>query len=100
MRRLVHELGIAMPSPFPGMDPYLESQPFWADLHAAMLQLMKGEIKKRLPRGYSGWTDIYIWLHEPDAQTRRDRPDDFVTEKKTRQTNGGITTMAMPAPAT
>ena len=24
-----------MPSPFPGIDPYLESQGYWPDFHAA-----------------------------------------------------------------
>lgn len=85
-------------SPFPGMDPYLESQPFWADFHAAMLIVMKAELKKRLPRKYAVWSDIYIWLHEPDAQTRRGRPDELITAERSRDQNGGVATM--PAPAT
>lgn len=86
-----------MPAPFPGMDPYLESQPFWADFHAAMLIFMKGELKKRLPRKYTVWSDIYVWLHEPDAQTRRGRPDDFITAKRSRHENGAAATMTAPA---
>ena len=30
----------AMPSPFPGMDPFLESQGFWQDFHTSMLTLL------------------------------------------------------------
>ena len=26
-----------MPSPFPGLDPYLESQGYWPDFHAALI---------------------------------------------------------------
>ena len=53
-----------MPSPFPGMDPYLEAQPFWANLHSTLIAVAQAELKKRLPRGFSVWSDIYIWLHK------------------------------------
>lgn len=33
-----------MPSPFPGMDPYLENPRFWSDVH----QRLAGEISDRL----------------------------------------------------
>ncbi len=64
-----------MPSPFPGMDPYLEAPPFWSDLHFALIMALKADLKKRLPAGYSVWADQYIWLHEPDAETRRGKPE-------------------------
>src|SRR4051794_26600783 len=54
-----------MPSPFPGMDPYLEAQPYWSTLHANLITAMQGELKKRVPPTYSVWSDVYIWLHEP-----------------------------------
>jgi len=80
------------------MDPYLESQPFWGDFHASFLSAIKGELKKRVPDNYSVWSDIYIWLHEPDAVTRRGKPDNFLTSKAAPDTNGGLATL--PAPAT
>ena len=45
-----------MPSPFPGMDPYLESPPFWAPLHAGLIAAMQRELKQRVPRRYSVWS--------------------------------------------
>ena len=87
-----------MPSPFPGMDPYLESQPYWANLHSSMFSAVQSELKKRLPRGYAIWLDIYVWLHEPDAETRRGKPDDFITHKHRGESANGVTTL--PAPAT
>src|SRR5205807_4555047 len=54
----------AMPSPFPGMDPYLEAQPYWSTLHANLFTAMQGELKRRVPRSYSVWSDVYIWLLE------------------------------------
>jgi hypothetical protein len=79
------------------MDPYLESQPFWADFHGSLLSAIKGELNKRLPDNYSVWSDIYIWLHEPDAETRRGKPDNFVTSIE-KPSNGGLATL--PAPTT
>lgn len=36
-----------MPSPFPGMDPYLE--PYWGDIHHTMITLARGTIQDQLP---------------------------------------------------
>lgn len=85
-----------MPSPFPGMDPYLESQPFWSNLHSSMIVHAQAELKKRLPRKYSVWSDIYIWLHEPTAETRRGKPDDLITGSGLEVTNGGVATLTAP----
>src|SRR5687768_1818589 len=64
-----------MPSPFPGMDPYLEGPPFWSDLHGSLLSSIKAELNRLLPENYSVWSDIYVWLHEPDFETRRGKAD-------------------------
>lgn len=87
-----------MPSPFPGMDPYLESQPFWGDLHTTLIGVIKGALKKRVPANYAVWSDVYIWLHEPDAETRRGRPDNFVTSRPSAERAGDLATL--PAPST
>jgi hypothetical protein len=42
----------AMPSPFPGMDPYLENSSFWPDLHLALAAAISGELNHSLPRPY------------------------------------------------
>src|SRR5258708_3487202 len=86
-----------MPSPFPGMDPYLEAQPFWGNLHSSMLATMQLHLKKRLPAGYSVWSDVYIWLHEPDAESRRGKPDELIMARKSRETSGGLATLLAPA---
>ncbi len=85
-----------MPSPFPGMDPYLESPPFWGDLHGTMISVIKADLNQRLPANYSAWSDIYIWLHEPDAETRRGKPDDFITSKNAGASNEGRTVLTAP----
>ena len=87
-----------MSSPFPGMDPYLESPPFWGDLHGSMLAGIKAQLQDRLPGHYSVWSDIYVWLHEPDLETRRGKPDDFITSAPRPKGNAGL--VMLPAPTT
>jgi hypothetical protein len=80
------------------MDPYLEAQPFWNNLHSTMIVMLQGELKRRLPRKYTVWSDIYIWLHEPDAETRRGKPDNFVTSHGSAA--NGSSLLTLPAPST
>jgi Protein of unknown function (DUF4058) len=41
-----------MPSPFPGMDPYLEAPEIWHDLHAAFAAQISGALNSTLPSPY------------------------------------------------
>lgn len=41
-----------MPSPFPGMDPYLEAPHIWPDLHNALAGGIRSELNQTLPRPY------------------------------------------------
>lgn len=41
-----------MPSPFPGMDPYLESQPIWRDLHKNLATTIQHQLNPRLRPRY------------------------------------------------
>ena len=38
-----------MPSPFPGMDPYLESPSFWGELHSSLITALYLDLNARLP---------------------------------------------------
>lgn len=90
-----------MPSPFPGMDPYLESQPFWSPLHSGLITAMQRELKARVPRKYSVWTDLNIWLQEPGSEDEGDpfEPDVYLTEKSA-ESSGGAALAVINAPAT
>src|SRR5215831_9828701 len=65
-----------MASPFPGMDPYLEVDPFWSNFRSSLLTCIQGELKKRLPLHYSVWIDIRVGL---DREARK-----FLTIKEAR----------------
>lgn len=41
-----------MPSPFPGIDPYVESQGYWPDLHAALNLYCRDALNEILPDEY------------------------------------------------
>jgi len=78
-----------MPSPFPGMDPYIESSGMWKECHTALIYLVHAQLNSRLPEGYTASTDIHVWLQEADAESRRVRrePDVYVSETSAR---GGV----------
>jgi hypothetical protein len=66
-----------MPSPFPGMDPFLESPDWFPDLHSSMITFIKGELQARLPESYYARSDQRVWLDlgyrhvEPDVNVIR-----------------------------
>ena len=41
-----------MPSPFPGMDPYLEASDIWPDFQHALAADIRGELNRVLPLPY------------------------------------------------
>lgn len=41
-----------MPSPFPGMDPYLEALDIWPDVHHALATVIRDELNQDLPPPY------------------------------------------------
>ena len=45
-----------MPSPFPGMDPYLEHPGIWPGVHLLLIATLAETLNRKLPRNY--WTAI------------------------------------------
>ena len=60
-----------MPSPFPGMDPYLESPDWFPDLHDGLIFTIKAALQTSLPRAYYARTRQHVWLdlgHRPPVE--------------------------------
>ncbi len=78
-----------MPSPFPGMDPYLEAD-LWPDVHATLLPLIRQALVAGLPTGYVASLDQYVWLADGDdgEPVRRGKPDTFVSEEPAARSRG------------
>jgi hypothetical protein len=91
-----------MPSPFPGMDPYLENPSRWPEFHGALLFCFRAALNAVLPPRYVASVDLHVWLHEPDAETRTriGKPDVYLTDQPgtTGPASGGATA-TLPAPA-
>jgi hypothetical protein len=70
-----------MPSPFPGMDPYLEDPWIWPDFHLTLVVALRTELNRRLPPGYVALVDRYVWVQEPETEERKrlGKPDVFLT---------------------
>lgn len=70
-----------MPSPFPGMDPYLEDPWIWPDFHLTLAVELRTELNRRLPSGYVALVDRYVWVQEPETEEvkRLGKPDVFLT---------------------
>lgn len=55
-----------MPSPFPGMDPYLENPVWWPNLHLLLITATNAQLKPKLrPRGYLVSIGERVWVTEP-----------------------------------
>ena len=87
-----------MPSPFPGMDPYIEASGDWGDFHASLLVAIKAKLNELLPRRYRARVDVFVFIQVPHAtRRRRVEPDVFVVERPERRKPTGRTA-AVAAP--
>ena len=66
-----------MPSPFPGMNPYLEQMDVWHDFHQRFVTRLGDAISLQVRPKYITKIDDNVYLHELDADSRRllGRPD-------------------------
>lgn len=55
-----------MPSPFPGMDPFLEDPPRWAGVHSGVIAQICAFLNERLPPGYAADIGERVWVVRPE----------------------------------
>ncbi len=60
-----------MPSPFPGMDPYVEQEDAWHDFHERFIPLVATLLGGQLRPRYIVKIDEHIYVHELSAESRR-----------------------------
>lgn len=83
-----------MASPFPGMDPYLESPRYFPDLHGGLIFAIKQLLQPALPEAYYAQSDQYVWLEtsrrpvEPDVNLMRERRKPIRKDRRPRK--GGV----------
>jgi Protein of unknown function (DUF4058) len=61
----------SMPSPFPGMNPYLEQEDAWHDFHERFIPLMATILGGQLRPRYIVKIDEHVYFHEMTKESRR-----------------------------
>lgn len=95
-----------MPSPFPGMDPYLEDSAYWEGFHHVFITECMYALSERLPDGYLANVGERVELvsrndeaaaqYVPDIVTMRDRRQGNQPESRSSQEGGGIALATAP----
>ena len=90
-----------MPSPFPGMNPYLEHPNIWHDFHGAFISELRVVLVEKLRPRYFVDVDENVYIHELSAEERRflGRPDIGISSERSQlQKHAGGTTVFADAP--
>ena len=74
-----------MPSPFPGMDPYLEAH--WGDVHTRLIVYSGDQIRPQLPRELKVRVEEVIGVQGPEEEVR----DVFVPDLRVVERQGPVT---------
>jgi hypothetical protein len=88
-----------MPSPFPGMDPYLEHPAHWPDFHARFINYFCEALVAVLPENYTARIGERVYLMEAPPETRRLIGPDVALERQPGRsspavpTNGAVATL-------
>lgn len=86
-----------MANPFPGIDPYLEMQPFWSDFAPKFLTAISNTLLAQLLPRYEVRIEEYLMLTEEDHSLHRLRPDVTVSSSENwRPQSGGNVALLDP----
>jgi len=89
-----------MPSPFPGMDPYLEAPDVWPDFHDALAAAIRTDLNRTLPAPYYARLESRpeIGIAENGERSRRIVPDVAVLRQRGsgRETAAGAALADLP----
>ncbi len=91
-----------MPSPFPGMDPYLENPVRWGGVRLRLIVEVSDQLNRVLPNGFTAEIDQYVRIEEEAGEDRsftRRNPDVFISAplEFPKHQNGAATAL-MEAP--
>jgi hypothetical protein len=90
-----------MPSPFPGMNPYLEHPDVWHGFHTKFLVHLNDAIVPAVPSGYGVDVEQSLYIDRPPDDTTKlvGYPDVYVVEERRRPKRSAAATVAIPRPA-
>lgn len=89
-----------MPSPFPGMNPYLEQAGCWQDFHNTFLIAIREALTAQLQPRYFVRVEEHVYIHEYDSADRRPlgRPDVSIFETGQPRTSSSGIASAVASP--
>jgi len=89
-----------MPSPFPGMNPFLEQDDAWEDFHHDFISRARELLADQVGDRYFVKVETRLYLHELEADERsyRGRADLGVATSSPRIAAGGTAVASRPAP--
>src|SRR5262245_6949395 len=81
-----------MPSPFPGMNPYIERATAWESFHPQFISVALAHIAAQLRPEYVVRIETRLYIHEPPAERRYAGHSDLgiVRPSVPRATGGGV----------
>jgi hypothetical protein len=88
-----------MPSPFPGMNPYLEQEDVWHDFHQSLIPLLRDLLAAQIRPAYLARVEEYLVIHElPEDEPRYlGRADVSLTRSPTEaKSRTGAATLQAP----
>jgi hypothetical protein len=87
-----------MPSPFPGMDPYLEAPALWPDFHDALASEIRAELNQVLPGPYYALREVRqeVGVIEEEGGRRRIIPDVAVVRPRRTEAPGAVAVLDRP----
>ncbi len=89
-----------MPSPFPGMDPYLEDQRRWQDVHHALVAALRADMNRLLPAGYAASVELRIYTLPPGRSVYPDIVTSVVGPPRPMGSRSGTAAVALADPPT
>ena len=98
-----------MPTPFPGMDPYLEQRALWPNVHNSLIMALRDDLAPRLRPHYFVAVEERTYIDGSGGLTFAGRPDvtvPQVREAATRYQTGlwdrqpGVAVVELPMPET
>src|SRR5438094_8071451 len=70
-----------MPSPFPGMDPYLETPHLWPDVHHELISQIRAALNPVLRPHYVARVELRVYVSDEDDPGREALVPDVRVEK-------------------
>ncbi|NET90071.1 MAG: DUF4058 family protein [Kamptonema sp. SIO1D9] len=92
-----------MPSPFPGMNPYLEQPGIWQGIHKWLIMLIAEKLNPQLRPQYRAAIEERVYENKDDNSVLVGIPDDVIiqtAETTTKSSKSSQTNVAVAAPPT